>query len=122
MIIKLDEMNKYPSAKHKMTLHPEWDTLSALNTTLNSFPTRPALEWIESHQDDYDHDHELTLGAKLNIIAGELATEGLNSLPPKPIVQTDPDSCVQIHMNGNIITRDLEQNVRYSIIVKNLIR
>ena len=26
MIIKLDEMNEYPTAKHKMTLHPEWDT------------------------------------------------------------------------------------------------
>ena len=75
MIVKLDEMNAYPTAKHKMTLHPEWDTLSALNNTLSSFPMRPTLEWVESHQDDYDHDHELSLGAKLNITADALATE-----------------------------------------------
>ena len=120
MIIKLKEMNEYPTAKHKMTLHPEWDTLSALNNTLNSFPTRPTLDWVESHQDDYDSDHELTLGAKLNIVADELATEGLNSLLPKLIVPMDPDSCVQIHMNGVTVTRDLKRYVRYSIGVKNI--
>ena len=66
------------------------------------------------------HDHELTLGAKLNIVADELTTEGLNSLFPKPIVPMDPDSCVQIHMNENTITRDLKKHVRYSIGIKEL--
>ena len=27
MITKLDKMREYPTAKHKMTLHPEWDVL-----------------------------------------------------------------------------------------------
>ena len=30
MITKLNKMKEYPTAKHKMTLHPEWDVLSAL--------------------------------------------------------------------------------------------
>ena len=103
-----------------MTLHPEWDVLSALHNTLETFPTRPSIEWVESHQDDNQPVANLQLGAKLNIVADELATEGLRSLLPKYIVPMDPNSCAQVHINGYTITRDLKRTVRYSIGVKKL--
>ena len=120
MITKLDKMKEYPTAKHKMTLHSEWDVLSALHNTLETFPTRPSIEWVESHQDDNQPVENLQLGAKLNILADELATEGLRSLFPKYIVPMDPNSCAQVHINGCTITRDLKRTVRYSIGVKGI--
>ena len=56
MIIKLNKMKEYPTAKHKMTLHLEWDVLIALHNKLKSFPKRPTLEWVESHQDDFEEE------------------------------------------------------------------
>ena len=115
-------MNEYPTAKHKMTLHPEWDILSALNTVLNMFPNRPRLEWVKSHQDDNDKGNEnerrLELSAQLNVMADELATIGLQQHFKKLCVPMDPNSCIQLHMNGETTTRDLKQTVRTRVQMK----
>ena len=98
MITKLDKIREYPKAKHKMTLHPEWDVLSALHNTLVSFPTGPSIEWVKSHQDDSRPVADLKLGAKLNILADKLANEGSRSFISKNIVPMNPHSCVQVHI------------------------
>ena len=98
-----------------MTLYPERDILIALYNTLESFPKRPTLEWVESHQDDYEEEYKLSFGAKLNVCADALATEGLNSLYCKPRVPMDPSSCVQIQMNRTTITRDIRREVRLRV-------
>ena len=115
MITKLKKMNEYPTAKHRMTLHPEWDVLYALHHTLESFPKRPTIEWVESHQDDHKANRNLSFGAKLNIQADKLATIGLQSLKCKPRVPMAPSSCVQIHMNGTTITREFRKEVRLRV-------
>ena len=124
MIKSLNKMNEYPTAKHKMTLHPEWDVLSALNTVLNMFPNRPRLEWVKSHQDDNDEGNEnerrLELSAQLNVMADELATIGLQQHFKKLCVPMDPNSCIQLHMNKETITRDLKQTVRTRVQMKSI--
>ena len=81
MIKSFDKMNKYPTAKYKMTLHPEWDVLSALNMVLDTFRNRLNIEWVQLHQDDNVEENEnknrLELSAELNVMADELATIGL---------------------------------------------
>jgi len=49
MVTKLNCMNEYPLATLKMTLHADWDVLSALHTALKGFPTRPTLHHVRSH-------------------------------------------------------------------------
>ena len=120
MMIKLKKMNEYPTAKHRMTLHPEWDVLYALHQTLESFPKRPTIEWVESHQDDHKANRNLSFGAKLNIQADKLATIGLQALKCKPRVPMAPSSCVQIHMNGTTITREFRKEVRLRVHKKKL--
>lgn len=95
-----------------MTLHPEWDVLSAFNQILESYPSRPIIKWVESHQNDNNKITELELDAILNIEADELATEGLQLGSWKDRVPMDPTTCVQVHMQGRTITRDLKRTVR----------
>ena len=115
MIIKLNKMKEYPTAKYKMTLHSKWDVLIALHNTMESFLKQPTLEWVESHQDDYEEEYKLPFGAKLNVRADPLATKGLNSLYCKPRVPMDSSSCVQVHLNGTTITRDICREVRLRV-------
>ena len=65
MIEKPDAITEYPTAKNKMTMHPECDVLLALNSSLETYPSRPILEWVESHQDDDERGKELKLDALL---------------------------------------------------------
>ena len=97
MINRLNAIQEYPTAKYKMTMHPEWDVLSALHEILDTYPSRPIIEWVKSHQDNQDNDNktnELALSAQLNIEADELATESLKSLYPKEKVLMNPKTCV----------------------------
>ena len=95
-----------------MTMHPEWDVLTALNNILATYQRRPTITWDESHQDDKNKVRELTLDAILNIEADHLATEGLQSGVSKDRVPLDPMTCVQVHMQGRTITRDLKRTIR----------
>lgn len=79
MIKKLDAFREYPTAKYKMTMHPAWDLLSVLHDILETYPFRPTIEWVKSHQDNNNKVTELKLDALLNIEADKLATRGLQS-------------------------------------------
>ena len=66
MIKKLNSIREYPTAKYKMTMHPEWDVLSALHEILGTYPSQPIIEWVKSHQDNQDNNNktnELALSA-----------------------------------------------------------
>ena len=89
MLKKLQRMNEYPLAPLKMILAPDWDVLQALHNKLKWFPQQPTIDWIESHQDD-NPNIVLPISVQLNIHADELATIGLNNLPPKPHMSLDP--------------------------------
>ena len=111
MIKKLNTIREYPIAKYKMTIHPEQDVLSALHEILETYLSRPTIEWVQSHQDDQDNDNKtngLNLNAQINIKANGLATEGLKSLYQKEKVAMDPKTCVQVHIHEKTITRDLK--------------
>ena len=49
MIKKLEAFSEYPTEKYKMTMHPEWDVLSALNNLLETYLRQPTIKWVESH-------------------------------------------------------------------------
>ena len=79
-----------------MSLAIDWDVLQAVHNKLKWFPQQPTIDWIESHQDD-NPDIVLSIPVQLNVHADELATKGLNCLPPKPHVPLDP--LVKIQLN-----------------------
>ena len=112
MIKKLDAFSEYPTAKYKMTMYPEWDVLSALHNILETYPRRPTIEWVKSHQNDNNKVTELKLGALLNIEADELVTRGQQSRHWKDRVPMDPKKCLQVHIQGRTINRDLKRIVR----------
>ena len=107
MINKLNQMDQYPSAPLKMTLHAEWDVISTLHETLKWFPTKPTLEHVYSHQDDTPPTKPLSIPAQLNIEAEELANQGLKMLEQKPHVPFDPATKIQLNVNGKTITRNI---------------
>ena len=82
MLKKLQRIDEYPLASLKMILAPDWDVLQAIHNELKWFPPQSTIDWIESHQDDNPNI--------VNVHVDELATVGLNSLPPKPHVPLDP--------------------------------
>ena len=112
MIKKLDAFSEYLTAKCKMTVHPEWDVLSALNNILEIYLRQPTITWVESHHDENNKVTELTLDALLNIEADDLATRGLQSGDWKDRVPMDPMMYVQVHIQGRTITRDLKRTVQ----------
>ena len=99
---------KLPNEERK--LDPRW-------TIIPKPPPKPGrweLEWVASHQDD-DPNIDLSnlpTGTKLNILADELATEGLNKLHTKPKVPLDPSSAVLLHHKGSTLTRDIKRTLR----------
>ena len=112
MIKKLNRMDKYPSAVLKMTLHAEWEVLFSLHEYLKWFPTKPSFEHVYSHQDDIPPTKPLLILAKLNIEADELATQGLKILEQKPHVPFDPDTKIQLYVNGCTITCNIKHTLR----------
>ena len=112
MLDKLEAINKYPIAKYKMTMHPEYDVILALNSVLATYPIRPIIEWVESHQNEHNEEKKLKLDALLNIEADALATEGLKNSILKQKVPMDPDTYVQVHIDNKTITRDLKRIIR----------
>ena len=112
MLDKIEAINKYPTAKYKMTMHPEYDVLLSLQSVIDTYPNRPTLNWVESHQNDRDEGNELELDAILNIEADALATEGLKNGSLKQKVPMDPSTCVQVHIENTTITRDLKRTIR----------
>ena len=52
------------------------------------------------------------MGALLSIEANALVTESLKSGHKKEKIPIDPNTCVQVHVHGNTITRDLKRIVQ----------
>ena len=67
MLEKLEAIDKYPTAKFKMTMHPEYDVLLALQSEIATYPNRPIIKWVESHQNERNNEEELKLDAILKI-------------------------------------------------------
>ena len=103
MLRKLQRMDEYPLAPLKMIPSPDWDVLQVLHNELKWFLQQPTIDWIESHQDD-NPNIVLPIPVQLNIHVDELATIGLNSLPPKPHVPLDPLVKIKLNYDGNVIT------------------
>ena len=111
MIDKLDAITEYPTAKNKMTVHPEFHMLLALHYVLEIYPEQPVIVWVESHQDNDEQEKELKLDALLNIEADAFATEGLKSGVLKQKVLMDPNTYVQVHIDNTTITRYLKRAI-----------
>jgi hypothetical protein len=80
---------------------------------LKSFHSYSQINWVKSHQDDKVYDAtEMPLNVYLNSEADELATTGLKRLQEKQTVQMDPETIIQFHTEGRIITRDFKKTVR----------
>ena len=112
MIANLTCMTEYLLTPSKMTLHADWDVLSALHNVHKWFPTQPTLHHVRSHQDDDPAKIALTLKEQLNVDSDGFATTSLCLLGPKLHVPFDPDSKVQIDFQGCTITRNLKHTLR----------
>ena len=106
-------MNEYPSAPLKMTLHVDWDVLSALHNALKCFPTQPTLHHVHSHQDNNPTRTALTLKEQLN--SDGLATTSVRLLEPKPHVPFDSNSKFQLDFQGYTITWNLKPTLRKNL-------
>jgi hypothetical protein len=71
------------------------------------------IKCLKSHQDDKVYDVQaMPLDAYLISEADELATIGLKRLQEKPFVPMDPNTSIQFHIGGRIITIDFKRTVR----------
>ena len=105
MMKKLQEMDRYLSALLKTVLHIDWDVLEAIYMELKWFPQKPTIDWIESHQDD-NPNLILPIPVELIVHADELATIGVNNLPPKSHVPFDSLVKIQLNFVGGTITQN----------------
>ena len=106
MLEKLEAIDKYPTAKFKMTMHLEYDVLLALQPEIATYPNRPIIKWVESHQNERHNEEELKLDAILNIEADALATEGLkNGFLKQKSQWTQPHAC-----KSTYVTKQLPEN------------
>ena len=119
MLKKLERMAEYPSAPLKMVLAPDWDVLQAVFNELKWFPKKPSIDWLQSHQDDNPNIVQ-SIPVQLNVCADELATEGLNRLPPKPHVPLDPSAKIQLNYRGKTVTRNIPQFLRENLLLPSL--
>ena len=119
MMKKLERMAEYPSAPLKMVLAPDWDVLQAVFNELKWFPEKPSIDWLQSHQDDNPNIVQ-SIPVQLNVCADELATEGLNRLPPKPHVPLDPSAKIQLNYRGKTVTRNIPQFLRENLLLPSL--
>lgn len=85
---KLNSVIGYPTAPSSMTMNAGWDMFSALNKTLDVFPTWPVTEWVGIHQDD-SSDNTLSHSSQLVYLFHELAIEGHNFLNPNTHIPFD---------------------------------
>lgn len=111
MINKLNWIDKYPSSPLKITLHAEWDVLSALHKTLKWFPTKQNSKYVYIHQDDTPDTKQLSILVQFNIETDELETQVLIFIEPKPHVPFYQASKIKLDVNAYTITRNIKHTL-----------
>ena len=104
---------KYPDPYS--TLHPDWDVIQNLVSTVKSFGDDCSYkaQWIKSHQDDSRPAHELSLAARMNCAAdkyeGDFQTMEYRERREVPIIT---GSGAQLSIDGAAITSRYKQAIR----------
>lgn len=112
-ITKIGKLREYNLAMHASCLDAEWDLLASVMELLANFPTPPAVEHIQGHQDRHVDYDSLDLVSQMNVDADALASYELAEFGMiHPIVPFDKTSIVLLHIAGRTVTRDIESAVR----------
>jgi exonuclease III len=113
LLKKQTSFRKYTLAKFSAALHSEWDAIISVYNLMDRFPHLPDLQHVYGHQDtDLDYA-DLPLDAQMNIEADSLATMELTEFAtPMYSVPFNPESRVMLSLSGITVTRRIEQTIR----------
>ena len=93
----------------------EYDVLHEIAITFEAWTTPISMHHIAAHQDTKKPTHELTVPARLNVRADELATKAIELATPDRTPPMFPNAGAMVLSNAGPITRKLPQTLRYDI-------
>ena len=117
MVNKTNEISKYVTVFPNSTVASEYDVLAKIRTAMRQLGTsQPVLEHIKGHQNEKTSWNKLTLSARLNCRADELADQYLKEFPEvdQTRVPLLPSSGCQLHLANGTTTYDLKLNLTHA--------
>ncbi len=102
-------------ANPRTTMAPDWDIVQATVQTFRLLPVMPAITHVKGHQDDNTAIENLSILARSNCAADELATthNRLRGKKCSSVPQIDGNP-IQLHINGEMINSKCEQAIRFA--------
>ena len=101
----------------KGIIHPliaEYDVLHEIAILFEAWNTPLSFQHIAAHQDSSMPYHELSIPAKLNIRADQLATRAVQMDKPRGTTLMLPNAGARVESSRGTITRKLPQTIRYN--------
>lgn len=113
LLLKLQSMLSWPYYYPSATLQPDWDILQMIITSLRKFPVMPTLTHVKGHQDTTSQLASLSLPARLNIEADNLASQYHypTSLDPNTAAMF-PNTTVLLHSAQGTISSHYRNHLR----------
>jgi hypothetical protein len=122
MVEQIKDIKDWDRIFPNVTMEAKWDNLAEIRTTLKelTLPCRRDFEHIESHQDKHKPRESLSLKARLNCIADDLAEEYHQKYPrvhDHTRVPLLPTSGCQLNLAHGTTTRDIKRELKLARVV-----